>query len=207
MDRLGVFLLIVCNLTKPEATLENIKKAYPKLAPTDSALLAVALTVCGRQALAEFEGNKYRWPDDLDKFGSALGEHFVALKGHFEVGEKKRTAKAIAEEEPIVVTYSLHHNTDAGDEFLKGHKDLKSLLHEILDGNIEYQFTPSDLMWQNAIDRINFDTRTGAPLGRRFLTKAEFAEGINAVEAGTATKRKRAPRTKAAKEEVPAEAA
>jgi hypothetical protein len=192
-------------LSKPEATLENIKKAYPNLTPTDSALLAVALTVCGRQALAEFEGNKYRWPDDLDKFASALGNHFVALKSHFEVSEKKRAAKAMAEEEPITVTYTLHHNSDAGDEFLKGHNDLISLLHEILDGNVEYQFTPSDLMWQNAIDRINFDTRTGAPLGRRFLTKAEFAEGINAVEAGTSSKRKRAPRTKAAKEEVPAE--
>ncbi|MFN8220773.1 MAG: hypothetical protein U0S12_11670 [Fimbriimonadales bacterium] len=64
--------LITCNLTKLETALEATKKAYPKLKPTDAALVASALTLTGRHAIAIYDGTQYTWPEDYEKLTGAV---------------------------------------------------------------------------------------------------------------------------------------
>ena len=61
--------MLTINLTKLETALEQVRKAYPKLQPTDAALLASALTLAGRHALAQRYADLgyYLSSDELDQ--------------------------------------------------------------------------------------------------------------------------------------------
>ena len=59
--------MTTCHLTKLESAVDQVKKTYPKLKPADAALLASALTLCGRHALAIYGDDKFKWPEEYDR--------------------------------------------------------------------------------------------------------------------------------------------
>jgi len=197
--------LVTCHLTKLETALDNFRKSYPKLKPADAGLLASALTLTGRHALALYEGNQYRWPEDYDKLTHAMVAQLEMVQSGIE--PVKKTAKTTVEEEPVVVTVGLAPNISAGEDLLEGRDDLKTLLSDVITDGVEFVYSGMDLGWQWALDRVNWNTISGGELSRRIKIKAAFTEGAVGLEMGTGPK-KRSSRKVAAKdvkEEVKAE--
>ena len=197
--------MVTCHLTKLETALDNFRKSYPKLKPADAGLLASALTLTGRHALALYEGNQYRWPEDYDKLTHAMVAQLEMVQSGIE--PVKKTAKTTVEEEPVVVTVGLAPNISAGEDLLEGRDDLKTLLSDVITDGVEFVYSGMDLGWQWALDRVNWNTISGGELSRRIKIKAAFTEGAVGLEMGTGPK-KRSSRKVAAKdvkEEVKAE--
>lgn len=186
--------MITINLTKLETALEQVRKAYPKLQPTDAALVASALTLAGRHALALHEGESYRWPDDYDKLTHAL---VPLVDITVESVETTKKAKAAAEEEPLHISVGLKPDYSAGEAQLEGFNKLKTLLSDAQQDGIEFVYLPSDIGWQWALDRANWPTIAGKELPRRIKIRTAFVEGAVGVEQGAAGTKKRT-RSKAA---------
>jgi hypothetical protein len=191
--------MITCQLTKLETAFEQMRKSYPKLPPTDAALLASALTLTGRHAVALYEGNQYTWPEEYDELTHAMVKQLEMVNEGIETTKK---AKAAAEEEPVTVTVGLMPNLSAGEKQLKDRKDLKALLAEALQGGVEFVYAPTDIGWQWALDRVNWNTISGEELSRRIKIKATFTEGAIGIEMGTAGPKKRASKKSVAAEAV-----
>src|SRR5580692_10602904 len=121
--------MITCHLTKLETAFEQMRKSYPKLPPTDAALLASALTLTGRHALAIYDGTQYTWPDEYEDLTKAMVKELEQVNSGIEVQKK---SKASVEEEPITVNVGLAPNLSAGEKQLNERRDLKSLLSEAL---------------------------------------------------------------------------
>ncbi len=191
--------MITCNLTKPESTLDNVKKSYPKLKPTDAALIATALVLSGRYALAQYDENQFRWPEDYQKLTSAL----MTELNQIQTADPpvKKTAKALAEEEAVEVKVGLVPNFAAGEKVLGDREDLKTLLSDVLAKGVEYVYAPTDIGWQWSLDRANWSTLSKGDLTRRVKLKATFQGEAVGVEMGTA-----APRKRASKKVAPVEA-
>jgi hypothetical protein len=194
--------LITCQLTKLETALDHLKKAHPKLKPADAALLASALSLTGRHALAVYEGEQYRWPEDYEKLTKAMVPHLQIVQEGIDATAPKRVAKTAPEEEPIMIAVGLAPNMAAGENLLEGRDDLKAKLSEIIQAGVEFSYTGSDIGWQWALDRVNWNTVSGQEMSRRIKVKVEFTEGAVGVEMGTGPKKR--TRAKAA---APAEAA
>lgn len=194
--------MITCNLTKLETAFEQVRKAYPKLNPTDAALLASALTLTGRHAIAIYDSNQYSWPDDYDGLTSAMVKQLEMVNEGIETTKK---SKASAEEEPVVVTLGLMTNVSAGEKQLSDRKDLKALLGDAIQEGVEFMYSPMDIGWQWALDRVNWSTISGGDVSRRIKVKASFTEGAVGIEMGASGPKRRA--TKKATAEVAAEAA
>lgn len=192
-----------CQLTKLESALDTLKKAFPKLAPADAALLASALTLTGRHALAVYEDQRYSWPQDYQKLTMAMIPQIKLIQETVE-GTKK-AIKAAGEEEPVQITVGLTPNLSAGEALLEGRNDLKVVLSDILQEGVEFNYAPNDIGWQWALDRANWNTVVGSELTRKVRVKTYFAEGAVGVETGTAPK-KRASRKAETPEAEPAEA-
>ncbi len=126
--------MITCHLTKLETAFEQMRKAYPKLPPTDAALLASALTLTGRHALALYDGTQYTWPDEYEDLTKAMVKELEQVNSAVEVVKKSKTA---VEEEPILVNVGLMPNLSAGEKQLSDRKDLKALLSEALQQGVE----------------------------------------------------------------------
>lgn len=182
--------MITCQLTKLETALDQIKKAYPKLVPADAALVASALSITGRHALAKYETETYKWPDQIEKLSSAMIPHLALIKEGIEANAPKRPSKTAEAEEPISVSVGLAPNLEAGEKLLDGREDLKNLLGEILDEGVEFVYSPSDIGWQWALDRVNWNTVTGFEIGRKIKIRCAFTEGAVGVETGTQTKKR-----------------
>ncbi|MBS1705079.1 MAG: hypothetical protein JST40_04340 [Armatimonadetes bacterium] len=178
--------MIVCNLTKPESTLDQVKKNYPKLKQTDAALIASALVVSGRQALAVYEGEQYAWTKDYDNLTVALKGQLLHLQ---EVAEPVKKTKSAPEEEPVEIKVGLIPNYAAGEQFLTEREDLKTLFADILQGGVEYQYSATDIGWQWSLDRVNWTTISDGELSRRFKLKATFQGDAVGVEMGLTPKR------------------
>lgn len=187
--------MITCHLTKLETAVEQVKKSNPKLKPTDSALVASALVLTGRHALAIYGGEQFRWPEDYDKLTKKMVGELEIINQSVE--PPKKSAKAAAEEEPVVVSVGLTPNFSAGERILGGRKDLIAKLSDLLQEGVEFVYSPTDLGWQWALDRANWSTISGGELHRRIKIRATFTEGAVGIEMGTTTK-KRAPSRKAA---------
>lgn len=187
--------LITCHLTKLETALEQVRKAYPKLPPTDAALLASALTLTGRHAIALYDGKQYTWPEEVDSLTKAMVGQLEMVNESIEAPKK---TKAAAEEEPVTVTVGLMPNLSAGEKLLEGNKKLQQMLSDALQEGVEYVYSPLDLGWQWALERANWSTVSGKDLSRRIKVKASFTEGAVGIEMGTGAPKKRASKAKAA---------
>lgn len=185
--------MITCNLTKLESALEQVRKSYPKMKPTDAALLASAITVTGRHAIALYEGEQYRWPGDYESLTAAM----VKQVEQVQEGMDTKKTKAAAEEEPVTMNVGLTPDFSAGEALLKGHKDLLTMLSDVMQKGVEFNYSPTDIGWQWALDRTNWNTVAGGELPRKVKVKASFTEGAVGVEMGTTTK-KRPSKAKAA---------
>lgn len=188
--------MITCHLTKLETALEQIRKAYPKLKPTDAALIASALNLTGRHAVALYEGNQYVWPDDYQTLTTAMVSQLEMVNEGIET--TKKATKNAAEEEPVTVTVGLMPNLSAGEKQLADRNDLKSLLGEALQEGVEFVYSPTDIGWQWALDRANWSTISGSDISRRIKIKASFTEGAVGIEMGTGGTKRRASKSKAA---------
>ena len=82
--------MIVCHLNKPESTLDAVRKAHAKLKPTDAALIASSLVLCGRYAIAVYDEQEYHWPDDSRKLTDALRMQAEAGPFHGVLSEVRR---------------------------------------------------------------------------------------------------------------------
>jgi hypothetical protein len=190
--------LITCHLTKLETALDQIKKSYTKLKPADAALIASALSLTGRHAIALYDGQQYTWPDDNDELTRAMIAQLEMVNEGIELTAPKRTAKSAPEEEPVMVTVGLMPNLSAGEKLLEGRDELKTLLSDILQGGVEFVYSGTDIGWQWALDRANWNTIAGHEISRRIKIKASFTEGAVGIEMGTGAPKKRASRSKAA---------
>ena len=196
--------MITVPLTKLESALDGVRKAYPKLVPADAALIASALTLTGRHALATHNGEQFTWPEDNDKLTSALSGDIRSINESLgEAAPAKVTKKAAAaapEEEPVAFNVGLLPNLSAGERLLEGREDLKTLLADILQEGVEFSYSGQDIGWQWALDRANWSTIVEGDISRRVKAKAVFTEGAVGVETGTTVKKKKAPVAKAAVE-------
>jgi hypothetical protein len=202
--------LITCNLTKPENTLDQVKKAYPKLQQTDAALMAIALFRSGKYARAVFQDKEYSWPDDVETLTKALLGHLSWIQEQLEPAAKR--TKASPEEEPVEVQVQLSPNLAEGERVLANNETLKTLLSDILAKGVEYQFGATDIGWQWALDRTNWTTLSEGALTRRVKLKTVFLGEAVGTEMGVTgqpkkrqSKRAAAPAPPAAPEPVPAE--
>lgn len=190
--------MLTIQLTKLEATLDTLKKAYPKLKATDVSLLSTALSIAGRHALASFNEEHYEWPKDTEKLTSALVVRIKSIEGAME--PLKKVTKNSPEEEPITVIVGLAPNHTAGESLLGNSSSLKTLYSDILEEGIEFSYQPHDLGWQWALDRVNWKTVSQDEIKRKVKVHTEFTEGATGAEMGTGTKKK--ARGKAAKAEA-----
>lgn len=199
--------MIICNLTKLESSVDQIRKTYPKLLAADAALIASALSLTGRHAKAVYEGDYFIWPDDNERLMQSMSSHLHSVnEAIVEATPKKQTKAAAAalEEETVTVNIGLAPNLAAGEAILKGREDLKTLLSDVLQGGVEFSYGPLDIGWQWALDRANWSTISDGELSRRIKIKANFTEGAVGSEQGTTTKKRT---TKKAEEAPVAEAA
>ncbi len=181
--------MLSCHLTKLESAVEQVRKTYPKLRPTDVALLTSSLVLMGRHALANYEGKQFSWPEDYPKLTEALLKEIEAAAQAAE--PVKKASKNAPEEEPVVLTVNLVPNYAAGEARLAGRKDLKSLLSEIIKEGVEFVYSPTDVGWQWALDRANWNTISGGELSRRVKIRTTFTEGAVGVEMGAGGLKKR----------------
>jgi hypothetical protein len=188
--------LITCHLTKLETALEQVRKAYPKLKPTDAALMASALTLTGRHAIALYEGNQYVWPEDYTNLTKAMVGQLEMVNEGIET--TKKAVKGAPEEEPVHVTVGLMPNISAGEKQLSDRKDLKTLLSDMIQEGVEFVYAPIDIGWQWALERANWNTISDQDISRRIKVKASFTEGAVGIEMGAAGPKRRASRAKAA---------
>lgn len=180
--------LITINLTKLETALEQVRKAYPKLQPTDAALVASALTLAGRHSLAVYEGETYEWPGDTEKLTRAI---LPTIEIALEAAEPVKKTKNAPEEEPITITVGLKPNYKAAEAQLEGFNKLKTLVSDIEQEGLEFAYASSDIGWQWALDRANWPTISEREIGRRVKIKTVFVEGAVGVEQGASGAKKR----------------
>lgn len=179
--------MITCHLTKLETAVEQIKKSNPKMKPTDAALVASALVLTGRHAIALYGGEQYRWPEDYEQLTQRMSGEVDIINESIEPVKKTKSAP---EEEPVTIPIGLMPNFSAGERLLENRKDLKAKLSDVLAEGVEFQYSPTDLGWQWALDRANWATISGKEVQRRIKVKATFTEGAVGVEVGTTTKKR-----------------
>src|SRR5688572_5074179 len=124
-------------LTKLETALDQVKKSYPKLVPADAALLATALSLTGRHALANYDGQQYEWPNDYEKLTRAMIAEVEQVNEAIEHNTPKRVSKTAPEEEPVSISVGLSPNISAGERLLTGREDLKAKLSDVLQEGVE----------------------------------------------------------------------
>ena len=181
---------MTCQLTKLETALDVLKKAYPQLVPADAALLASALTLTGRHAIALYEGEQYVWPEDNEKLMKAMVPQVRQTQEAIEANAPKRVAKNAVEEEPVLMNVGLMPNLTAGENLLQNRDELKTLLSDILQEGVEFLYAANDLGWQWALDRANWTTIAGQEISKRVKTKTAFTEGAVGVEMNAGAKKR-----------------
>ncbi|MCW5942544.1 MAG: hypothetical protein KIS66_09955 [Fimbriimonadaceae bacterium] len=184
--------LITIHLTKLETALEQVRKSHPKLNPTDQAMLANALVLAGRHAIALHDSRGFVWPDEYKEFTDSLVGEVIRVQEQLEDGKKvtKRVAKSADVEEPIPLTIDLKPNYEAGESLLESRDDLKAVFSDAMQEGVEYAYAGNDIGWQWALDRANWLTLSDEKVTRKVKVKVRFAEGATGSELGGATKAK-----------------
>ncbi len=188
--------MITIQLTKLESALDQIRKTQPKLLAADAALIATALSVTGRHAIAIYEGEQFVWPDDYERLTHSMVGQIEMVNEAIEHNAPKRVSKTAVEEEPVIVTVGLMPNLTAGEQVLVGRDDLKAVLSDLLQEGVEFVYASTDIGWQWALDRANWNTISGNDVSRRIKVKASFTEGAVGIEMGLGTPKKRPSRAK-----------
>ena len=192
---------MTCQLTKLETALDTLKKAYPQLVPADAALLASALTLTGRHAIALYEGEQYVWPDQNEELLRAMVPQVKQTQEAIEANAPKRVAKNAVEEEPVLMSVGLMPNLTAGENLLQGRDDLKTMLSDILQEGVEFAYASTDIGWQWALDRANWTTLAGQDVSKRVKSKTAFTEGAVGVEMNAGAKKRPAAKKAVVEEE------
>lgn len=195
--------MITIQLTKLESALDQIRKTQPKLLAADAALIATALSVTGRHAIAIYEAEQYVWPDDYERLTHSMIGQIEMVNEAIEHNAPKRVSKTAVEEEPVMVTVGLMPNLTAGEQVLVERDDLKVVLSDILQEGVEFVYASTDIGWQWALDRANWNTISGNEISRRIKIKASFTEGAVGIEMGLGTPKKRPSRAKGVIEPEP----
>ncbi|RYG35055.1 hypothetical protein EON81_13825 [bacterium] len=181
--------MLTVQLTKLETALDQLKKVHPNLEATDAAMIAAAVSLTGRHALAVYEGEQFEWPGDYEKLTAAMVPHLKAVQSAVDATAPKKTKANATEEEPIPVAVGLKPNFEAGERSLGDRNDLKTILGDILKEGVEFVYAPSDLGWQWALDRANWSTLSGSEVSRRIVVEASFTEGATGVVTGAPKKK------------------
>lgn len=181
-------LLTTCNLTKPESTYDAIRKEYPKLPPTDAALIATALVESGKFAVCVYDGKEYDWTvDQHDALAQALKREIEQVQ---EADPQPKKGKATVDE-PATITVHLRPSVQAAERVLHHRDDLKTMLSDLLAGGVEYLYSPTDIGWPWTLERVNWSTVTGSEIRHRVRFRAEFEAPCEAVELSQSGKRKK----------------
>jgi hypothetical protein len=186
--------LISCNLTKPESTFDQVRKAYADLKPIDVCLVATAIVECGHFAKVVHDGTEYSWPGDQGALAKALAGDVRAASGADETPKAKKISKAKAkliEETVLRLSIPIVANQQAGEAILGKRKDLKTLLGDILKEGVEYLYTPTDIRWRWALERVNWSTVSGGELPHHVMFLPEFTDNSIGVELGPGGKKKK----------------
>ncbi len=193
--------MITCNLTKPETTLDQVKKSFSKLKPTDAAMIATGLVLSGRYAMAVYDETQYAWPEDAQKLEKAMMPELTLITQALEAEKKKKAGEP---EEIIEVKVGLTPNLAMGERAIGDREDLKTLLADILQSGVEYVYSATDVGWQWSLERTNWTVLSHGELMRRVKLKAVFQDGSVGVEMGTGVPKKRASK-KVVEEKIPDE--
>ncbi|MDR3691399.1 MAG: hypothetical protein P4L46_18615 [Fimbriimonas sp.] len=188
--------MITIQLTKLESALDQIRKTQPKLLAADAALIATALSVTGRHAIAIYEGEQFTWPEDYERLTNSMVSQMEMVNEAIEHNTPKRSSKSTVEEEPVIVTVGLMPNLKAGEQILANRDDLKVVLSDILQEGVEFVYATTDIGWQWALDRANWNTISESEISRRIKIKASFTEGAVGIEMGVGGPKKRPSRSK-----------
>jgi hypothetical protein len=162
--------------------------------PADAALLASALTLTGRHAIALYEGEQYVWPNDYERLCKAMVPQVLIVQEAIEANAPKKVSKNAPEEEPVTISVGLMPNFTAGENLLSDRDDLKTVLSDILQAGVEFAYAPNDIGWQWALDRANWNTICSQEVSRRIKVKTSFTEGAVGIEMGLGGTKKRASR-------------
>ncbi|MFW5697592.1 MAG: hypothetical protein ACOCX1_03420 [Fimbriimonadaceae bacterium] len=183
--------MITCNLTKPEATFDQLKKAQDKLHPTEVALIATALVESGRYAKAKRDGKEFGYPDDHEDLTRVVMQEIEQIKQTLDEGEKKTKRKTkTTEAEDIMLDLELVPNVDAGEEYLAERKDLKPLFNQLLEEGVEYLFSPTDIQWQWSLERVNWFVASAGDLERRVKFRVVSSGDTTFTELGPGGKKR-----------------
>lgn len=183
--------MITCNLTKPEATFDAIRKAYKDLKPTDAALIATALVEAGRFAKATHDGEDYEWgPAHHEGMTKSVAREVTQVQEAVEPEKPTKKAAKAAEEESVTLVVHLKPSLTAGEAILGGREDLKTMLADILQEGVEYMYSATDIGWQWTLERVNWSTVSGGEMKRHIKFRAEFADQHAGVELGPGGKKK-----------------
>ena len=186
--------MIVCNLTKPEAVLDQVKKSYTQLSQTDAAQIANGILLSGKYSLAVYDSVQYRYPEDIDKLAKQLLIELNQIQMATEPVKKTKAVMAALDEEPVEVKIGLICDINAAEKALGDREDLKTLLGEIIKEGVEFQYGPIDILWQWALDRTNWSTMSGGELTRRVRLRSEFQDTSVGTEIGSTGAKKKAPK-------------
>ncbi len=189
--------MITCSLAKPEATLDQIRKMYPKLNATDSSLVATALVLSGRYAYLGYNGETFSWPEDIERMARTILPE-VLIIGETITEANKKNAKSGDEPEYPEASINLVPNFNKAEEFLKERDDLSSLISKLLEEGVEYSYSPNDIGWQWALEKVNWNVLSDGKVGRRVKFNIQFSDNSVAVEAGSNAKKKKAKKKAAA---------
>ncbi|MCW5936177.1 MAG: hypothetical protein KIT11_02580 [Fimbriimonadaceae bacterium] len=180
--------MVTINLTKPELTFDLIRKLYPDLKPTDVALVTTALIETGRFAMASHDGVDYEW--DAESYQDMTKSLFAEVAQVQETVEDKKKVTKTGEEEPVTLSVLLKPSQSSGEAVLGDREDLKTLVSDILAGDVEFLFSPTDIGWHWTLERVNWSTLSSGDLKRRVKFKPTFEGSATAVELGPGGKRK-----------------
>lgn len=184
--------MITIHLTKLETALEQVRKTHAKLNSADQAMLANALVLAGRHAIALHDSRSYVWPDEYNEFTGRLVGEVMQIQEQLDEGKKvpKRVTKSAEAEEPIPLTIDLKPNYEAGESMLESRDDLKAVFSDAMQEGVEYVYAGNDIGWQWALDRANWLTLSDESITRKVKVKVRFAEGATGSELGGTTKAK-----------------
>lgn len=186
--------MLICSLHKPESTLDQVRKSYPKLKPTDAALLATAIVLGGRYAIIAYDGQNFEWPADYRNFTLAYLKELSIIQQSV-TGTTKRSARTVVEEEPIEVNINIVPNYLIGEKLLDDREDLKTLLSDILQAGVEFSYTPGDVGWLWALERVNWNVLSNGEFTRKLHFKGVFADNSVGVEFNPNAPKKRVPKS------------
>jgi hypothetical protein len=180
-------------LHKPESTFDQVRRSYPNLKPTDAALVATAVVLSGRYALAVYDDQQFEWPKDYQSLTQALLKE-LALIQESGTGGGKRGSKAQTEEEASEISMRLLPSYIAGEKILQGREDLKTLFSDILQQGVEFTYAPGDVGWLWALERVNWNVLSSGEFTRRLKFKGVFADKSVGIEMGVPVPKKRGGR-------------